>query len=286
MSHFSVLVIGEDVDKQLAPYDETLETTPRREYLGVAAIKLMANHYGLDRTDLPALAEKMAEWKACPGGVDAEGLYALTSYNSNAKWDWYEVGGRWTGFFHLKTKRVAHARGKDTKDRGAEISPTRADTALKSEIDFESMREVAEERAREVWRVYAAAIAGTPEPLSADHFVGKVRARKLTVAAAHKAYRAQPRVLAFQKAMEPFLGPFAQLDEFPRSEEDYVGQERRAAVTPFAYVQGGVWHERGEMGWFAHVANERPESEWYEEVQAVLAALPDDTVLTLVDCHV
>ena len=37
-----------------------------------------------------------------PGGIDDHGLYALTTYNRDAKWDWYEVGGRWSGFLKLK----------------------------------------------------------------------------------------------------------------------------------------------------------------------------------------
>jgi hypothetical protein len=35
MSHFSVLVVGDDADEQLAPYDEDRTTAPRREYRGL-----------------------------------------------------------------------------------------------------------------------------------------------------------------------------------------------------------------------------------------------------------
>lgn len=32
----------------------------------------------------------------------------MTTYNPNSKWDWYQVGGRWTGFF----KKKKGAKGK------------------------------------------------------------------------------------------------------------------------------------------------------------------------------
>lgn len=73
MSHFTALVIGDDVDAQLAPYDENLETAPRREYLDGEDTARIAEHYNLDATELPALAEKMEDWKGCAGGVDRRG---------------------------------------------------------------------------------------------------------------------------------------------------------------------------------------------------------------------
>jgi len=286
MSHFSVLVIGDDVDEQLAPYDENRETAPRRHYLDAKFIASMAKHHGIDPADLHALAEKMEKWKACPGGVDAKGLYALTTYNADRKWDWYEVGGRWSGFFHLKPITATHGAADGAATGAAKSDSACADAARKGDVDFNSMRAAAEEKAREVWRAYAASIAGTPAALPWVVFDAKVRARELTRDAARRAYRAQPRVKAFHDAMEPLLGPFVSLEEFPITEEDYVSGQRRAAIAPFAYVRDGVWHERGEMGWFGCVSNERADDEWYAEVEAMLAELQDDTLLTLVDCHI
>jgi hypothetical protein len=39
----------------------------------------------------------MEKWSGAAGRVDARGLYALLTSNPNAKWDWYEIGGRWGG---------------------------------------------------------------------------------------------------------------------------------------------------------------------------------------------
>ena len=83
------------IDTALAPFDEGLKVEPYRDYLAPSEIGHMASHYGIPATDLPALAQKMEDWRSANGGVDARGLYALTTFNPNGRWDWYEIGGRW-----------------------------------------------------------------------------------------------------------------------------------------------------------------------------------------------
>jgi len=81
MSHFIVLVVGDNIDGQLAAYDGNLETLPRREYLDAKDVAEMADHYEIDPANLAALAAKMDDWEGWPGGVDAEGLYRVCTYN-------------------------------------------------------------------------------------------------------------------------------------------------------------------------------------------------------------
>jgi hypothetical protein len=51
-------------------------------------------------------------------------------------------------------------------------------------------------------------------------------------------------------------------------------------------VKDGQWYEKGKMGWFACVADEKDEDVWDREFAALLDGLPDDTLLTVVDCHI
>ena len=67
-----------------------------------------------------------------------------------AKWDWYLIGGRWTGFFILKqqTEGLVGIPGLFTE------SPTdlrEADQARKCDIDWEAMRKRAREKAEQYW---------------------------------------------------------------------------------------------------------------------------------------
>ena len=54
----------------------------------------------------------------------------------------------------------------------------------------------------------------------------------------------------------------------------------------FAILKDGVWYEKGEMGWFACVSNEKDPGEWCGEVQQLWDEIPDDRMLVLVDCHI
>ncbi len=57
-------------------------------------------------------------------------------------------------------------------------------------------------------------------------------------------------------------------------------------TVPFALLTPeGEWIERGEMGWWACVSNEKNRDSWLEEVRTVYAKYPD-SVLVLVDCHI
>ena len=57
---------------------------------------------------------------------------------------------------------------------------------------------------------------------------------------------------------------------------------------PFAIVDSsGVWHEKGNMGWFAIVVNEKDEEEWKKEVRKQIKLHLDEKYISvLVDCHI
>jgi hypothetical protein len=279
MSHFTVLVVG-DVDEQLAPFDENLTTAPRREHLDTEDIARMAEHYNLDPGDLTAFAEQMEDWNGCPGGVDDRGLYAIASSNENARWDWYEIGGRWSGLLKLKP-------GADGAHGPADM-PDRADAATKAEIDLDGMRDEAEASARETWRLYAAAIHGTPRHTAWSAFTARVEKKEITIEEARLRYADQPRVKAFDAAQElkGRIGYFASPDDFPETEDEYVARHRAEVTTTFAYVRHGEWRERGQVGWFGTATNEKESDAWATEFNAMLASLPDDEMLTVVDCHI
>ena len=102
--HYCVFVLipkDADIDievaKALAPFDDDLKVDPYKVYLDPQEITRMARHYGTKRTRLKVLAAHMEDWRSGPGGIDDRGLFAISTFNPNAKWDWYEIGGRWDG---------------------------------------------------------------------------------------------------------------------------------------------------------------------------------------------
>ncbi len=96
-----------EVAKALAPFDDDLKVDPYKVYLDPREITAMARHYGTRRNDLKTLATHMEDWRGELGGIDERGLFAVSTFNPNAKWDWFERGGRWDG--HLPGNELSAA---------------------------------------------------------------------------------------------------------------------------------------------------------------------------------
>lgn len=226
MSHFTVYVFskdnGNDIEDLLAPYDENIEMSPYVKYTKTQAIakarkdiedyknslyaEFLADpeaykkkardrndnerynaHIDYLENEFPKRLEwtddecyeEEAYWFREDGMIDDDGNL-LSTYNPKSKWDWYAIGGRWSGGLVMKD-------GKEVDD------------ALVSKIDWD-------------------------------------------------------------KTEIPF-----------------------AFVTP-----DGEWHERGEMGWWCCVSNEKEIVDWEEEFRAAVKELSEDKdiYVTLVDCHI
>src|SRR5437870_980458 len=89
--------ITDAVTDALRPFGDEFEVKPWKRHLSQGEIVAMAKCYGLPGTALKELAAHMENWNGGRGGVDAKGLFAVLTHNPNAKWDWYEIGGRWRG---------------------------------------------------------------------------------------------------------------------------------------------------------------------------------------------
>jgi|GEM_PF-4254326 len=66
----------------------------------------------------------------------------------------------------------------------------------------------------------------------------------------------------------------------------FIELYRNRALVPFAFILNGEWYEKGEMGWWAIVHNEKSENEWNKFFWKKWNEIPDDTLITLVDCHI
>jgi len=117
MSHFSVLVIGKNPEDQLAVFDENIEVP---EYLlGLVTDqekkdfmcfyknpnRLTIKESQKNQTlDFEKLYKKYGrEWNNNSWRKNSEEIWCkYSTYNTNSKWDWYKLGGRWLGFFKLK----------------------------------------------------------------------------------------------------------------------------------------------------------------------------------------
>lgn len=214
--------------------------------------------------------------------IDEKGevIRVVDRTNQNAQWDWYQIGGRWTGFFPLKKDAVGvTGRPGLMTDRA---SPRTADQCTKGSIDFERARREAEVAANKEFDLWEECFTGHPRPEPWSTFIDRVDAGTLDIDEARLLYHAQPAVAAWQKhdryeCRIEVLG-------FDRAA--YVQRQRNAALVPHAIVKDGKWHESGSMGWWGMVSNKKDPAEWNAEVSKMYDDLADDTLLTLVDCHI
>ena len=100
--HSICLVVGDGVDKQLEPFADYLEVERYRVFLDPDALASMSGHYGIPATGLEALAAKMPDWQQAEGGVDNGRLFYWSTANPRSKFEWYKVGGRFSGYLRLR----------------------------------------------------------------------------------------------------------------------------------------------------------------------------------------
>lgn len=276
MSHFSVLVIGPDIEAQLQPYHEYECTGIDDQYvIEVDVTDEVISGFEKYKGDYATIADYAKEDH---GAFERDGRF-YDKTNPNKKWDWWKIGGWWTGFFLLK----AHARGLvGSPGLLTEPAPVGyADQALKGDIDFEQMRNDAGVKARHFWKDTRRITGGLnwePWDDMRARFPGNIdRARE--------EFNAQPAI-ELLKASKKEAYAWNIEDDLTLDEEIYVERARDKACCSFAFVRDGVWTERGSMGWFATVTDGVSAGQWNSTFNAMLDSLPDDTLLTVVDCHI
>ena len=220
--------------------------------------------------------------------------------NPNRKWDWYSVGGRWTGFFKMKPQAVGVlGKGSALSAFDPDYEPPtadRADIAVKGDIDVDGMRDEAGASAGERFDDFTKIVAGLPAPMSwpeiqAQNTTGYNEKGEPVVdyEAARKAYHAQPMVAALRSERAREINKDSiwwDLDDFYMTREAYVQRARNNAFSTFAVIKDGQWYERGEMGWWGMVSDEKNRDEWNQQFTTLIDSLPEETVLTVVDCHI
>lgn len=360
MSHFTVLVIGDDFEKQLAPYhefectgidDEYVQDVDKTEeargefeedtdcmlespdgevvsayddrfYRETTSEERKKNPFELRVREVPdswvesnpPVSERLtfAAWcdeyygyKPLREGderdpethkfgyvlVDADGdvVKVVDRTNPNSEWDWYLVGGRWTGFFKLK-EGADGGVGEPGVMTPRCTKPGRADVAKKGDIDWDGMRDQAEEKALKRWDEYASVIESVRAEGDLPSWRKFLDAHNGKIGEARSAFAELAAVQAFTaraKELDHWFFDDGPCDRFCNGDKAaYIARARRGAVLTHAVVVNGQWYEQGSMGWWGIVTDEKDDRDWAEEFAKLVDGLPDDTQLTLVDCHI
>lgn len=281
MSHFTVMVIGENPEKQLQPYHEYECTGIEDGYVVfVPAEENLQEEFKKRKDDYSSLDEFVEDWYGYQ--KNDKGVYGRIT-NPNAKWDWYQLGGRWTGYFKLKESVITEGIGGEPGIMTARVKVGFCDQTLKKHIDVDSMVNDEVENASKKYDVASNVIDGELFESWND-----VRERFDDIDEARSFYNNQNVIKRWSdsKLVSENLGYSTEPSDFSMSKEDYLKQAADSALTTFAIVKDSVWYEKGGMGWFACVSNKKEESEWNNEFIKMFNSLPDDTLISIYDCHI
>lgn len=303
MSHFTVLVVGDNAEEQLAPFEEDLKvvfTDSEDEYLldydtgSSTAYRDEDGKWRFDKDSCKLQYKDMYDtfedfmlgWHGHKSrdaiSVDGEIVFRYGYWsNPQTKWDWYQLGGRWTGFFTAKPDVVL-----DKTNIGSpglftdEALLQQVDRIKKGDIDIKAMQDAERTRASAHYDKFLAATNGLPIPFSFE----EIKLQYVDIDDARSAYRNQPFIKAMRTELNSWACPFSVYYVNNGGKERYVEERVDTVYRTFAVLKDGVWYEKGKMGWFGYAANE--DEDWDQKFNELWDSIPDDAYVSLYDCHV
>jgi hypothetical protein len=276
------MVIGENPEKQLQPYHEYECTGIEDEFVVFVPEdqKEIQEEYENHKNKYSDVDEFAKDWYGYT--KNENGVYGRMT-NPNSKWDWYQLGGRWTGYLKLKVDSTTQGVAGEQGIMTPRAKVGYCDQTLKKNIDIESMVNHEVETSSKQYDIASSVING--ESFESWDIV---RERFYDTDKARSFYHNQKVIKRWSdsKLISDNMGFFTKPSEFSMSKKDYLKQAADSALTTFAVVKDSVWHEKGEMGWFACVSHKKEQSEWNNEFMEMFNSLPEDTLISIYDCHI
>ena len=174
-------------------------------------------------------------------------------HNPYAKWDWYEIGGRWDGILTLKDgckglDGTPGVFGRHTPKDGKHVSE-----AYVSDVDFSPDKE-AYDRAIRWWEVVV-----ENSPLKEGE---------------------EKRDFFNLYKIEHLLERYENKEKYAKERSTFATY---ACITP-----DGKWHAPGNMGWFGMSdASDGDEKTWHENYyKNFIENAEEDIIISIVDCHI
>lgn len=245
--------------------------------------------------------------------------------NPNKHWDWWVVGGRWTGLLaagydaekdpaNFETCFICHGGGLRTDElgRAARLKDPGytcngcggTGKSLKHPAKFRPIGNSAMVAAIDLKKLKADAVAHRQEQI--DRMIAKgefsgidaLEAARTAYLSAHAEWVKLPEPRPKGDAFAEFVTSRGGLAALRYRHVDFLSDIPRdapsaaewiaaaPALTTYAVVKDGQWFERGKMGWWGVSTDEVSPAEWQDRYEEMLAGLRPDQWITIVDCHI
>jgi hypothetical protein len=294
MSHFSVLVIVDEepteklLHKVLLPWHE-YECTGYKEFVRWVdrTVEVTTKYAVLDekkRKEYPTLALFAKKWYGCE--IRADGQIGRMT-NPDKKWDWWVIGGRYSG--KLRVKQGAEARIGERSWTNKNEAITGVDAALRGSLDLDAMKRDQQDGRREWAEDCCAKAERTIADLDiALHIQSKSNAEWQTLP------EPRPRGPAYIAWLESHGGEWPILAAFQaacwslpepspnQSLSEWI--EAAPAISAWAVVMDNQWFEKGKMGWWGMSSDDK--AGWEDHFSDLFGLIRDDRWVVIVDCHI
>lgn len=230
--------------------------------------------------------------------------------NPDYKWDWWTVGGRWSGMLKVKDKNDSQ---KGTPGvMGTEYDSEGFDQCRVGNLDFDGMlQDTIDNIKKRRMRAFEEAVHKCMEdevPEGADFMLLEGAFEKWDQLSVDSKEARESLDKEWDEAPED-KGSYR---DFLRKREKEgcklsktlklsydlgygfmgidAGQTMQEAIdsaepfSTFAVLMDNTWYERGEMGWWACVSDE--DDNWGDRFKELLNGLDKNKYITIVDCHI
>jgi len=322
MSHYSVTVVcksPDDLEQMLAPYDENIETEsywepfydadkagtvaeyveyvrsvyadPEVEYADWQQTRLLGTP--LER----ATAEQLlTAWTSQRLRDGEHGIEVESTYNPHSKWDYWRIGGRWSGFYPIKEEhgdalqvlRPSMHWEFEREPDSSRFDGTKADGGPKHMLDLDAKTRASVARAQDEVAEARQRLVDAGLPMTSIPWPGTGHDTN----DAREQFWQQPAVALLHDIRDHDSGLFMMngpdLAGLLGDPERWVQRAARRAYATYAMCTPEGWIAPGEMGWWGSSSDQeddRRETYW-QRFTKIVEAVPDDWYLIVVDCHI
>ena len=295
-----------EIEKALAPYHEFECTGIDDEYVqSFDEIDELRAQWITSQDTYPELREFISYWtdrievaegfRRLPGDENTKFGYTvvrddgevIASYkrtNPNQKWDWYEIGGRWSNTLLLNDGSSCDvAKKSDINFEGIRLANIVARRQQLDEIMAIHFSDMSNEEFIDLWNEFRKFklefTARWQEAKNLDDFNTCSKLRDDHWSSETMKEFAQSGITLLY---DEFRGINVELTE----DNPANWPSRAPGLTSFAILADGQWHESGSMGWFGIVSDETDEATWNKIFSDAIDMIADDHFIAVVDCHI